>query len=148
MKAVRAFADMGGLVGCGEDAGYIYMMYGFSLIRELELHHEAGFHPIDVIKHATFNNARILGKEETLGRIRQGWLADLILVRGNPLKNLRFLYPTGSLDLMEGNVVHTGGVLWTIKDGFVYDATALLADVKNMVAEARAARGSSVVPSR
>lgn len=38
MKAVRQFADMGGLVGCGEDAGYIYMLYGFSLIRELELH--------------------------------------------------------------------------------------------------------------
>lgn len=139
MKAVRAFADMGGVVGCGEDAGYIYMLYGFSLIRELELHHEAGFHPIDVIKHATGNNAHILGKQDVLGRIRQGWLADLILVQGNPLRNLRVLYPTGSLDLKEGRVVNSGGVRWTIKDGIVYDAAALLQDVKDMVAGARAA---------
>jgi imidazolonepropionase-like amidohydrolase len=137
MKAVRAFADMGGVVGCGEDAGYIYMLYGFSLIRELELHQEAGFHPIDVVKHATSNNARILGLEGELGRIRHGWLADLILVEGNPLKNLKVLYPTGTLDRVDGEVVRTGGVRWTIKDGYVYDAPALLRDVKEMVSEAR-----------
>lgn len=138
MKALRAFADMGGVIGCGEDAGYIYMMYGFSLIRELELHQEAGFHPIDVIMHATGNNASILGLEDKLGRLRAGWLADLILVRGNPLKNLKVLYPTGTLDMNErGEVVKTGGVRWTIKDGYVYDAPALLQDVKDMVAAAR-----------
>ena len=137
MKAVRAFADMGGLVGCGEDAGYIYMLYGFSLIRELELHLEAGFHPIDVIMHATGSNARIMGLEDKLGRIRQGWLADVILVEGNPLKNLKVLYPTGTLDMIDGQVVRTGGVRWTIKDGFVYDARELLKDVKDMVAAAR-----------
>ncbi len=142
MKAVRDFADMGGIVGCGEDAGYIYMLYGFSLLRELELHQEAGFHPIDVIKHATGNNAHILGKQDALGRIRQGWMADLILVQGNPLRNLRVLYPTGSLDLQEGRVVKAGGVRWTIKDGIVYDAPALFQDVKDMVAEARAVRVS------
>jgi imidazolonepropionase-like amidohydrolase len=141
MKALRAFADMGGLIGCGEDAGYIYMMYGFSLIRELELHQEAGFHPIDVIMHATENNARILGLEDKLGRIKQGWLADLILVKGNPLKNLKVLYPTGTLELKDGKAVKTGGVRWTIKDGFVYDARALLQDVKDMVSAARADAG-------
>ena len=88
---------MGGVVGCGEDAGYIYMLYGFSLIRELELHHEAGFHPIDVIQHATGNNARILGKEGQLGRIRQGFLADLILVEGNPLEESEISLPHRSL---------------------------------------------------
>jgi hypothetical protein len=137
MKAVKDFALMGGVVGCGEDAGYIYMLYGFSLIRELELHHEAGFHPIDVIQHATGNNARILGKEEQLGRLRGGFLADLILVEGNPLKNLKYLYPTGVRELEKGELVSTGGIQWTIKDGFVYDAPALLLDVKNMVKEAR-----------
>ena len=141
MKALRAFSDMGGLIGCGEDAGYIYMMYGFSLIRELELHQEAGFHPIDVIMHATENNARILGLEDRLGRLKTGWLADVILVQGNPLENLKVLYPTGTLDMQEGRVVKTGGVRWTIKDGFVYDARALLKDVKDMVAAARAAAG-------
>ena len=139
MRAVREFADMGGIVGAGEDAGYIYMLYGFSLIRELELHQEAGFHPIDVIQNATLNNARILGVEDKIGRIRQGYLADLILVDGNPLHNLKFLYPTGVMDLKDGKIVQRGGVQWTIKDGFVYDAPSMLEDVKRIVSEARKA---------
>jgi hypothetical protein len=52
--------------------------------------------------------------------------------------NLKVLYPTGTLDLVEGEMVRTGGVRWTVKDGFVYDAKALLRDVKEMVAAARA----------
>jgi len=137
MKAVREFAAMGGVVGTGEDAGYIYMLYGFSLIRELELHQEAGFHPIDVIKHATGDNARILGLEKDLGRVRGGYLADLILVDGNPLKNLKYLYPTGVLELEQEKLVRKGGTEWTIKDGFVYHAPSLLEDVKALVSQAK-----------
>jgi adenine deaminase len=142
MKAVRDFADMGGVVGAGEDAGYIYMLYGFSLIRELELHQEAGFHPIDVIMNATGNNARILGKDKDLGRVRNGYLADLILVEGNPLKNLKYLYPTGVMELQKGELSHRGGVQWTIKDGFVYHAPTLLEDVKKLVSRAKNSSGS------
>ena len=137
MRAVREFAKMGGVVGTGEDAGYIYMMYGFSLIRELELHQEAGFHPIDVIQHATSNNAKILGMQDKLGRIKQGYLADLILVDENPLENFKYLYPTGVMDIRDGKLIHRGGVKWVIKDGIVYDAPALLEDVKKIVTEAR-----------
>jgi imidazolonepropionase-like amidohydrolase len=137
MSAVREFADMGGIVGAGEDAGYIYMLYGFSLIRELELHQEAGFHPIDVIVNATGNNARILGKDNELGRVRGGYLADIILVDGNPLKNLKYLYPTGVMELYRGKLIQKGGVQWTIKDGFVYHAPSLLEDVKHLVTQAR-----------
>lgn len=137
MKAVRTFAEMGGVVGVGEDAGYIYMLYGFSLIRELELHQEAGFHPIDVIQNATSNNALILGMEDKLGRIRNGFLADLILIDENPLENFKFLYPTGVIDIKDNKIVRRGGVKWTIKDGFVYHAPTLLEDVKRIVAEAK-----------
>ncbi len=137
MKAVRDFAKLGGVVGCGEDAGYIYMLYGFGLIRELELHQEAGFHPIDVIQHATGNNAKILGVEDKLGRLRSGFFADIILVKGNPLENLKYLYPTGVLGLRDGEIITRGGVEWTIKDGFVYHAPSLLDDVKRIVTEAR-----------
>jgi imidazolonepropionase-like amidohydrolase len=137
MRAVRDFARMGGVVGVGEDAGYIYMMYGFSVIRELELHQEAGFHPIDVIRHATGNNAKILGVQDKLGRIKQGYFADLILIDENPLENFKFLYPTGVMDLKDGKLIHRGGIKWVIKDGIIYHAPALLKDVKKMVAEAR-----------
>lgn len=137
MRALRRFSDMGGVIGVGEDAGFIYMLYGFSLIRELELQQEAGFHPIDVVMHATSNNAKILGKEKELGRIRQGYLADLILLDENPLENFKFLYPTGVIGLREGKLIQRGGIKWTIKDGIVYHAPTMLEDVKRMVKEAR-----------
>lgn len=137
MKAVKEFSEMGGLVGAGEDAGFIYMMYGFTYIRELELLHEAGLHPIDVIMSATGNNAKILGFEDQIGRIKQGFMADLILVEGNPLENLKYLYPSGITVFEDGVVKTKGGVKWTIKDGIVYDAVQMREDVKQMVQEAR-----------
>ena len=138
MAALRDFERKGGLIGVGDDAGFIYQMYGFGLIRELELHQEAGFQPVKVIQHATGNNARILGREADLGRVRPGYLADLIVVNGNPLENLKVLYPTGVDEVRDGRVVHGGGVEWTIKDGIPYHGPTLLANVKEMVAKARA----------
>jgi len=140
MKAVRDFADKGGLVGAGDDAGFIYTLYGFTFLEELELLQEAGFHPIDVIQCATGNNARIMGLENELGRVRPGTLADLILIDENPLANLKYLFPTGVLDLKDGKEVVRGGVKWTIKDGIVYNTPTLMKDVRDMVAKARAER--------
>ena len=140
MAALRDFERKGGVIGAGDDAGFIYQMYGFGMIRELELHQEAGFQPLKVIQHATGNNAQILGRESDLGRVRAGWLADLIVVNGNPLEDLKVLYPTGVSDVRDGKAVRTGGVEWTIKDGIPYHAPTLLADVKAMVARARAER--------
>ncbi len=138
MAALQEFAKRGGLIGCGDDAGFIYQMYGFGLIRELELHQEAGFQPLIVIQHATNNNARILGQETRIGRVRTGYLADILVVNGNPLENLKVLYPGGFDDLRDGKVVHTGGVEWTIKDGIPYHAPTLAAEVREIVAKAKA----------
>jgi cytosine/adenosine deaminase-related metal-dependent hydrolase len=138
MAALREFERLGGLIGVGEDAGFIYQMYGFGVIRELELHQEAGFHPLKVIQHATLNNATIMGQEGRIGRLRAGHLADLILVNGNPLEDLKVLYPTGTTAIVGGKEVKTGGVEWTIKDGIPYHGPRLLAEVKEMVAKARA----------
>jgi hypothetical protein len=140
MQALRDFERRGGVIGAGDDAGFIYQLYGFGLIRELELHQEAGFQPLKVIQHATGNNARILGRESDLGRVRAGYLADLIVVNGNPLENLKVLYPTGVDEVRDGRAVRTGGVEWTVKDGIPYHAPTLLAEVKAIVARARAER--------
>ena len=112
-------------------------LYGFGLIRSMELHQEAGFHPIRIIQQATGNNAKILGQEEKLGRVRAGFAADLIVVNGNPLENLKVLYPSGIEEIHDGKQVHTGGVEWTIKDGIPYHAPTLMARVKEIVAQAR-----------
>jgi cytosine/adenosine deaminase-related metal-dependent hydrolase len=138
MAALRDFDRLGGLIGVGEDAGFIYQMYGFGVIREMELHQEAGFHPIKVIQHATQNNARILGVENEIGRVRTGHLADLIVVDGNPLEDLKVLYPTGTAAIKDGKEVRTGGVEWTIKDGIPYHGPRLMNEVKQLVAKARA----------
>jgi hypothetical protein len=142
MAALREFENRGGLIGAGEDAGFIYQMYGFGLLRELELHQEAGFHTLKVIQHATGNNARILGQEEKLGRVRAGWLADLIVVNGNPLENLKVLYPTGVDEIRDGKTVRAGGVEWTIKDGIPYHGPTLMKELKEMVAKARIERAA------
>src|SRR6266436_6057579 len=126
MAALREFDRRGGLIGMGDDAGFIYQMYGFGLIRSMELHQEAGFHPLKIVQQTTGNNAKILGQEEKLGRVRAGFAADLIVVNGNPLENLKLLYP-----------VAPGGVEWTIKDGIPYHAPTLMKRVKEIVSKAR-----------
>ena len=140
MAALRDFARRGGVIGVGEDAGFIYQLYGFALIRELELQQEAGFHPIKVLQHVAMNNARILGMESRIGRVRSGHLADLLVVNGNPLEDLKVLYPTGTQTIRDGKAVQTGGVEWTIKDGIPYHGPTLLREVKEIVAAARTAK--------
>ena len=68
---------------------------------------------------------------------------DLVVVDRNPLENLKVLYGTGAVKLNDstGQVERVGGVKYTIKDGIVYDAKKLLADVEAMVAKQKAAQG-------
>jgi len=143
MAALREFDKRGGLIGVGDDAGFLYSLYGFGLIREMELQQEAGFPTLKVIQHATTNNAKILGQESKMGKVRAGYLADLIVVNGNPVEDLKVLYPTGIETWVDGKPMHSGGVEWTIKDGIPYHAPTMLSDVKEMVSKARAQKGSN-----
>ncbi|OYV70128.1 MAG: amidohydrolase, partial [Gemmatimonadetes bacterium 21-71-4] len=138
MHWVREYAARGGNVTVGSDAGFIYALYGFTTIREMEMQQEAGFHPLEVIQHATSNGARLLGLPRT-GVVRTGFDADLAIVDGNPLHNMKVLYALG-MDVPgpDGKLVHRGGVRYTIKQGIVFDDHQLLADVRAMVRQARA----------
>lgn len=143
MTFVNEYKNRGGLVGVGEDAGFIYSTHGFGYVKELELLREAGFHPLEVIRSATFVNAQILGVEEDLGTIEIGKLADMIIVPENPLRNFKTLYGTGHpiLDRETGEVYRVGGVETVIKDGIVYDAVAMRAEIEAEVAADKAAKG-------
>jgi hypothetical protein len=142
MAFVNDYKNRGGRVTVGSDSGYIYKVYGFGTIEELELLREAGFHPLEVIRAATLNGAQALGAAERIGSIEAGKLADLVVVADNPLANLKVLYGTGHLRLGADGAVHrTPGVALTIKDGIVYDAARLRADVRRLVAEDKARRG-------
>ena len=80
-----------------------------------------------------------LQKPIDFGIIRAGMRADLLVVDENPLANFKVLYGTGAMKLNDetGKVEYIGGVKYTIKDGILYDAKALLEDVANMVEEQR-----------
>ena len=134
MKFVNEYKNRGGRVTTGSDSGFIFQLYGFAYIRELELLREAGFHPLEVIRSATLYGAQALGVEKDLGSVEVGKLADFVLVDQNPLENLQVLYGTGAIKLSDDNkAIRVGGVQYTIKDGIIYEAKKLLADVKKMV---------------
>lgn len=133
MDALKSFGNKGGVITTGDDAGFIHSLYGFGLVRELELHEEAGFHPLDVIKHGTVNGATLLGMGDKVGRVRQGYLADLLVVNGNPLENLRVLNPYGVDVMKDGRMARGGGIEWTIKNGIPYHVPTLMKEVKAIV---------------
>jgi imidazolonepropionase-like amidohydrolase len=138
MTLVNEYKNRGGRVTAGSDSGFIFQLYGFAYIRELELLREAGFHPLEVIRSATLNGAEALKMDDKIGSVQVGKYADFVIVEENPLENLKVLYGTGAIKLTKENeVVRVGGVKYTIKDGIVYDAKQLLKDVKNMVDEAK-----------
>jgi imidazolonepropionase-like amidohydrolase len=88
-------------------------MSGFVLHKELENYVKAGIPPSEVLRMATILSARVIGVEDKLGCIEEGKLADLILVDGNPVKNIS--------DIRR--------VELTIKDGNIYNSADLYAAV-------------------
>ena len=134
MTFINEYKNRGGRVTAGSDSGFIYQLYGFAYIRELELLREAGFHPLEVIRAATLNGAEALGWDDKIGSIQIEKLADFVIIEENPLENLKVLYGTGAIKLTsENEVSRVGGVKYTIKDGVIYDAKKLLQEVKDMV---------------
>ena len=138
MAFINDYKNRGGRVTAGSDSGFIYQLYGFAYIRELELLREAGLHPLEVIRAATIKGAEALGLDKQIGSVEVGKLADFVIVQENPLANLKTLYGTGAIKLTENNeVIRAGGVTYTVKDGIVYDAKKLLADVRQIVEDAK-----------
>jgi hypothetical protein len=145
MTFVNEYKNRGGRVTTGSDSGFIFQLYGFAYIREMELLREAGFHPLEIMMSATMNGAEALGMEDKIGTVEIGKLADFVIVEENPLENLKALYGTGAIKLTEDNeVIRAGGVKYTIKDGIIYDAKKLLEDVKKMVAEEKEKTGFEI----
>lgn len=134
MRFLNDYKNRGGRVAAGSDSGFIYKLYGFDYVRELELLREAGFHPLEVVRAATLEGAEALGRSQEIGTVEVGKLADFVVTEENPLANLGVLYGTGAIRVNDRNeAVRVGGVKYTIKDGIVYDARKLLADVRRIV---------------
>ena len=152
MHFLNDYKNRGGHVTTGSDCGWIFKLYGFDYIRELELLQEAGFHPLEVIRSATMWGAEAIaaphGTRPEFGMVRPGLLADLVFVDQNPIANLKVLYGTGWLRVNDstGAVERVGGIKYVMKDGILYDAKKLLRDVENIVSEAKKVGGQAILP--
>jgi imidazolonepropionase-like amidohydrolase len=72
----------------GSDAPQIFNVPGFSAHHELKYLVDAGLTPYEALKTGTVNVAGYLGKSANTGMIKQGYTADLVLLNGNPLKDI------------------------------------------------------------
>src|SRR5215813_1058830 len=111
----RAFVKAGGLLVAGPDpTGAGDVLPGFGDQREIELLVEAGFSPVEAIHIATYNGGVFLGREKEIGSIAAGKNADLVVINGDPSKNIA--------DIENVEIV--------FKDGVGYDSQKLLESVR------------------
>ena len=113
-----AFVRAGGLLGSGVDpTGVGGALQGFGDQRNYELLIEAGFTPVEAIRIMTLNGAMILGVDKDLGSVTAGKLADLVVIKGNPIAT--------PAEIRQTTIV--------FKDGVGYDSAALIAAVRGLV---------------
>jgi imidazolonepropionase-like amidohydrolase len=102
--SLRQWIDSGAVMGMGTDSGTPLNFHTEALWREIKAHVDMGMPPQRAINAATRVNARILGMEKDLGTVEPGKLADLIVVRGNPLFDVTAL---GDVELVvKGGLLH------------------------------------------
>ena len=118
-KMEKLFYDMGGLLSVGTDpTGNGGTLAGYGNWRAIELLVEAdGFTPLEAIKIATLNGSIALGFDKTIGTIEPGKSADLLIIDGNPSKNIS--------DIRK--------VLFVFKNGIGYNSKKLFESVKGKV---------------
>ena len=118
MQFERDFVKAGGLLLAGEDpTGYGGDLAGFGDQRELELLVQAGFSPEQAIQIYTQNGARFLGEENQIGMLATGKQADIVVINGDPSKNIN--------DVEKTEIV--------FKDGVGYDSARLIESVRGSV---------------
>lgn len=118
MAFERAFVAAGGLLAAGVDpTGIGGALPGFGDQRNYDLLIEAGFSPPVAVQIMTLNGARVLGVDHDLGTIAVGKLADLVVVKGDIVKEPRQIQNT----------------VVVFKDGVGYDPKLLIESVKGRV---------------
>ena len=118
MQFEYGFAKAGGLLLAGPDpTGIGGTLPGFGDQREVELLVEAGFTPLEAIHIATENGAQYLGRADRIGTIAPGKNADLVVINGDPSKNIA--------DIENVEIV--------FKDGIGYDSAKLIESVRGQV---------------
>jgi len=88
---IRIFIDAGGQIALGNDSGLLPGMELGMPLREIEYLQAAGMTPMEIIVAATRNAAHVCNREDMLGTLEVGKIADILVIDGNPLENLKAL---------------------------------------------------------
>jgi imidazolonepropionase-like amidohydrolase len=114
----KQFYDAGGLLVCGTDpTGSGRTLAGYGSRREIELLVEGGFTAVQAIKVATLNGAIYLEKDNIIGTVETGKNADLVLIDGDPEKDIH--------DIRKTEIV--------FKNGIGFDSKKIFESVKGKV---------------
>jgi len=112
LKNLKTLEDAGVTIAAGTDAGNIGTIHGPALFREFQLMKEAGLTPMQILRCATANAAKLFGGETGahIGKIENGCFADLLILRSNPLND----------------IAHASDIDAVIKNSVVYPADSIL----------------------
>ena len=86
-KGVKALMDAGAHITTGTDSPFV--PYGLSLHTELQAFVDAGLSPYQALRSATLWAAETVGVSQDLGSVEPGKLADLVIINGDPLTNIK-----------------------------------------------------------
>ena len=109
---LKRLEDAGVTIAAGTDAGNIGTIHGPALFREFQLMKEAGLTPMQILRSATANGAKLFGGETGahIGKIENGCFADLVILNSNPLED----------------IAHASDIDIVIKNGPVYPTDSIL----------------------
>ena len=105
LEGLKLAREKGVKIAFGSDSGFNAQKHGMNA-REFEQYVKAGFTPMEAIVCATRNNAEMLGLLDQIGTVEEGKEADLILVDGDPLADVRILQEVDRITL----VMHSGEI--------------------------------------
>ena len=103
IEALRQYRLMGGVIALGSDYGSAGMPAGLPW-REMEFLQQAGWSNAEILTAATANAARTCGRASEIGSLQPGYLADLLIVDGNPLDDLTALQRVQTV-ILAGQVI-------------------------------------------
>ncbi|HVW37128.1 MAG TPA: amidohydrolase family protein [Pirellulales bacterium] len=108
-ESARRILAAGGRLGMGGDYGFAWTPHG-TYAKELSFFvNYVGFKPLDVIRCATQRGAEILGRQHELGTLQAGKLADVLVVDGDVLGDIRILEDRSRfIAVLQGGVVKAG----------------------------------------
>lgn len=109
VESARRILRAGGRIGLGGDFGFAWTPHG-TYAKEITCFvNEVGASPLEAIRCATKTGAEILGREDEIGTVEAGKLADLLVVDGDVTENIRLLENRSNfIAVMQGGVVKAG----------------------------------------